>query len=124
MAHSPKGKEPLILLRMTNSRPNMVWLTDIMKLDATSIVETGGKMEVLTILDVADGRIVGWACHSKINDAHVVNLLGPLVAQIKRSKELFPENETPFLIIHSDRGEQFRSNRYWNFSVIKEASLL
>ena len=110
--------------RFLVSRPNTVWLSDICEIKEVAVDEIDGKhMQVYTILDLGDGRIVGHCCHEKVTDAHVVNVLTPLVAAQQQIKRLYPQNETQALIVHSDRGEQFRSNIYWNQHILFEGFL-
>ena len=74
------------------------WLSDI-----TYIGTDEGWLYLAGILDVYDGAIVGWSMDSRMTKALVINALSD--ACIRRNPE-------PGLIIHSDRGSQYCSEKY------------
>jgi len=74
------------------------WLSDI-----TYIGTDEGWLYLAGILDLYDGAIVGWSMNSRMTKALVINALND--ACIRRNPE-------PGLILHSDRGSQYCSEKY------------
>jgi transposase InsO family protein len=82
----------------TADRPNQVWLTDI-----TEHPTVEGKLYNCSIKDVFAGRIVGYAMDSRMKDDLAISALEMAVAH-----RGYPTG----VIVHSDRGSQFRSKDY------------
>ncbi|TWD73191.1 transposase InsO family protein [Kribbella amoyensis] len=82
----------------TAPAPNLVWLTDI-----TEHATAEGKLYLCAIKDVYSNRIVGYSIDSRMKAQLAVSALRNAIAQ-----------RTPAagLIVHSDRGSQFRSKKY------------
>jgi len=81
--------------------PETKWVTDI-----TEIKTQQGKLYPSTVLDLYDQRIVGWSTHPRHNRHMVIRAVQMAVLQRRGSDEL---------ILHSDRGSQFRSGYYLGY---------
>jgi transposase InsO family protein len=82
----------------TAPAPNLVWLTDI-----TEHATAEGKLYLCAIKDVYSNRIVGYSIDSRMKASLAVAALRNAVAL---------RAPAPGLTVHSDRGSQFRSNKY------------
>ena len=83
------------------NRPNQKWVTDI-----TYIWVERQWLYLATVMDLYSRRIVGWSLD--------VNMTEELIT--KATKMALDNRETaPGLILHSDRGSQYRSNAYVGF---------
>lgn len=83
------------------NRPNQKWVTDI-----TYIWVERQWLYLATVMDLYSRRIVGWSLD--------VNMTEELIT--KATKMVLDNRETaPGLILHSDRGSQYRSNAYVGF---------
>jgi len=82
----------------TAPAPNLVWLTDI-----TEHATAEGKLYLCAIKDVYSNRIVGYSIDSRMKASLAVAALRNAVAL---------RAPTAGLIIHSDRGSQFRSKKF------------
>lgn len=82
----------------TASHPNTVWLTDI-----TEHPTTEGKIYCCAIKDVHSNRIVGYSIQDRMTAHLAVSALRTAVARRQ------PHGT---LIVHSDRGGQFRSRAF------------
>ncbi|WP_433018181.1 IS3 family transposase [Kribbella sp. CA-294648] len=91
----------------TAPSPNLVWLTDI-----TEHATAEGKLYLCAVKDVYSNRIVGYSIGSRMKASLAVTALRNAIAL-----------RTPAagLIVHSDRGSQFRSTKY--VRVLKAHSL-
>ena len=78
--------------------PNRLWLTDI-----TEHWTSEGKLYCCAIKDVFSNRIVGYSIDSRMKARIAVNALEMAVAHRGRPTGV---------IVHSDRGSQFRSRRF------------
>lgn len=79
-------------------RPNQKWVTDI------TYIRVRGKWNYLaSVMDLYSRAIVGWAIDDGMSEALVIRALQMAIET--RSPE-------PGLIIHSDRGVQYRSVKY------------
>ena len=78
--------------------PNRLWLTDI-----TEHWTSEGKLYCCAIKDVFSNRIVGYSIDSRMKARIAVNALEMAVAHRGRPAGV---------IVHSDRGSQFRSRRF------------
>jgi transposase InsO family protein len=82
----------------TAPAPNLVWLTDI-----TEHATAEGKLYLCAIKDVYSNRIVGYSIDSRMKASLAVAALRNAVAL---------RAPAPGLIVHSDRGSQFRSKKF------------
>ncbi len=88
----------LLWRRFDASKPNQKWTTDI-----TYIWVQDQWLYLATVMDLYSRRIVGWSIDASMTEQLVTDAL--LMAFRRREIE-------PGLIIHSDRGVQYRSQRY------------
>lgn len=82
-------------------RPNQKWTTDI-----TYIWVDKKWLYLATVMDLYSRSIVGWSLDSQMTDKLVMDAL----AMAFERRDIEPE-----LIVHSDRGVQYRSTRYVDF---------
>lgn len=88
-----------LILNLNIVRPNQVWTTDITYINTIY----DGTLYLITFIDYFSKRIVGWAlCKSQ----KAVDVEIAFNDAIKKRKPL------PGLIVHSDKGSQFRSKLY------------
>jgi transposase InsO family protein len=87
-----------VLRNFTAQRPDQVWLTDI-----TEHPTGEGKLYVCAVKDVCSRRIVGWAIGARMTSELADTALRTAIAR---------RRPTGTVIVHSDRGGQFRSLRY------------
>jgi putative transposase len=87
------------------SRPNEKWTTDI-----TYIWVRNRWLYLATVMDLYSRKIIGWALADSMTEALVIQAL--TLAFNRRST-------VPGLIIHSDRGTQYRAQKYLDFMVSK-----
>jgi transposase InsO family protein len=94
----PPVHDDLVQKVFTATGPNLVWLTDI-----TEHATSEGKLYLCAIKDVYSNRIVGYSIDSRMKASLAVSALRNAVAL-----------RTPAagLIVHSDRGSQFRSKKF------------
>lgn len=78
--------------------PETKWVTDV-----TEIKTQQGKLYLCVVLDLYDQRIVGWSAHDWQDRQMVLRAVQMAVWQRQGSHEV---------ILHSDRGSQFRSGDY------------
>jgi transposase InsO family protein len=109
---SPKTPGPAVhddLVRRDFSapRPNAVWLTDI-----TEHPTAEGKLYCCAIKDCFSNRIVGYAIGDRMTAQLATSALRSAVAR---------RQPTGTVVVHSDRGGQFRSRAYR--AVLKSADL-
>lgn len=94
----PPVHDDLVKRVFTAPAPNLVWLTDI-----TEHATAEGKLYLCAIKDVYSNRIVGYSIGSRMKASLAVSALRNAIAL-----------RTPAagLIVHSDRGSQFRSKKF------------
>lgn len=91
----------LLWRRFGASGPNQKWTTDI-----TYIWVDNKWVYLATVMDLYSRTIVGWALDSQMTEQLVTNAL----------KMAFDRRDIqPGLIVHSDRGVQYRSQKYIDF---------
>ena len=94
-------EENLLQRDFSADRPNQKWTSDI-----TYIWVNNQWIYLATVLDIYSRRIVGWAIDSSMTDELCIKAL----------KMAFANRPVqPGLLIHSDRGVQYRSRRYQDF---------
>lgn len=103
----PAVHDDLVLRNFTAERPNAVWVTDI-----TEHPTGEGKLYCCLVKDLYSNRIVGYAIDARMTRQLAVNALRSAIAR-RRSVER--------VIVHSDRGSQFRSRDF--VAVLKAADL-
>ena len=81
--------------------PETKWVTDI-----TEIKTQQAKLYLCVVLDLFDQRIVGWSMHHRQDRKMVIRAVQMAVWQ---------RQERHRLILHSDRGSQFRSGDYQDY---------
>jgi len=84
--------------QFTASRPDELWLTDI-----TEHPTAEGKLYLCAIKDACSGRIVGYSMDSRMKASLAV-------AALRNATSL--RSPVGTVIIHSDRGSQFRAHAY------------
>ena len=94
----PPVHDDLVGRDFTADRPNALWLTDI-----TEHRTDEGKLYCCAIKDVYSNRIVGYSLSDRMTAALAVSALRNAIA-LRRP--------VGTLIIHSDRGSQFRSKAF------------
>jgi transposase InsO family protein len=94
----PPVHDDLVDRDFTADRPNALWLTDI-----TEHRTDEGKLYCCAIKDVYSNRIVGYSLSDRMTAALAVSALRNAIA-LRRP--------VGTLIIHSDRGSQFRSKAF------------
>jgi transposase InsO family protein len=94
----PPVHDDLVKRVFTAAAPNLVWLTDI-----TEHATAEGKLYLCAIKDVYSNRIVGYSIDSRMKASLAVAALRNAVAL--RAPDAG-------LIVHSDRGSQFRSKKF------------
>lgn len=82
-------------------KPNQKWVTDI-----TYIWVEQRWLYLATVMDLYSRRIVGW----HLGDDMTVGLITKAMKMALDAREV-----SPGLIVHSDRGTQYRSNEYVGF---------
>ena len=90
--------DDLVNMKFSADGPNELWLTDI-----TEHRTREGKVYLCAIKDVFSNRIVGYSIDSRMKARIAVNALEMAVAHRGRPAGV---------IVHSDRGSQFRSRRF------------
>ena len=100
-ALTPPGVRTLLERDFTALEPETKWVTDITEL------KTGqGKLYLCIVLDLFDQRVVGWSMHHR-QDRHMV------IRAVQMA--VWQRQGTGAVILHSDRGSQFRSRDYQNY---------
>jgi putative transposase len=94
----PPVHDDLVKKAFTAAAPNLVWLTDI-----TEHPTAEGKLYLCAIKDVYSNRIVGYSIDSRMKASLAVTALRNAVAL---------RAPAAGLIVHSDRGSQFRSKKF------------
>ena len=91
----------LLKRNFTASKPNQKWVTDI-----TYIWVKREWMYLATVMDLFSRKIVGWSLDTQMTESLIRQALN-MAFQRREVK--------PGLIIHSDRGVQYRSIKYQDF---------
>lgn len=97
-ATTPPGVVNLLERDFLALEPETKWVTDI-----TEIKTRQGKLYLCIVLDLYDQRIVGKSIHDQQDRQMVIRAMQMAVWQRQGSDEV---------ILHSDRGSQFRSGDY------------
>ncbi|MBS0599234.1 IS3 family transposase [Pusillimonas sp. CC-YST705] len=100
-ALTPPGVRNLLERDFSASEPETKWVTDI-----TEIQTQQAKLYLCVVLDLFDQRIVGWSMHHRQDRQMVIRAVQMAVWQ---------RQEQHRLILHSDRGSQFRSGDYQDY---------
>jgi len=103
----PAVHDDLVQRNFTADRPNAVWVTDI-----TEHPTSEGKLYCCLIKDLYSNRIVGYSIDARMTRRLAVNALRSAIARRR-----FVDT----VIVHSDRGSQFRSRDF--VAVLKTAGL-
>ena len=103
----PAVHDDLVLRNFTATEPNAVWVTDI-----TEHPTGEGKLYCCLIKDLFSNRIVGYALDERMTKELAVNALRAALAR---------RRFVGTVIVHSDRGSQFRSRDF--VAVLKAAGL-
>jgi putative transposase len=103
----PAVHDDLVQRNFTAPRINAIWLTDI-----TEHPTVEGKLYVCSIKDLFSNRIVGYAIDQRMTAQLAVSALRSAIAR---------RAPTGTVIVHSDRGSQFRSRAFR--AVIRAAGL-
>jgi putative transposase len=94
----PAVHDDLVKRQFTAHAPNVLWLTDI-----TEHRTNEGKLYLCAVKDVFAGRIVGYSISGRMRATLAVNALDDAVRR---------RGNPTGVIVHSDRGSQFRSRKY------------
>lgn len=100
-AVTPPGVVNLLERDFLALEPETKWVTDI-----TEIKTQQGKLYLCIVQDLYDQRIVGWSMHARQDRQMVIRAVQMAVWQRQGSDEV---------ILHSDRGSQFRSGDYQGY---------
>ena len=103
----PPVHDDLVLRNFTAHAPNAVWVTDI-----TEHPTGEGKLYCCLIKDLFSNRIVGYSINERMTKELAVNALRSAIAR---------RRFVGTVIVHSDRGSQFRSRDF--VAVLKAAGL-
>jgi transposase InsO family protein len=93
-------RDDLLKRNFTATRPNEKWVSDI-----TYIKVEKGFVYLAVIMDVFSRKIIGWSLDSTMTNQLIIDALEMALASRKVE---------PGLILHSDRGVQYRSGEYQN----------
>lgn len=85
----------------STDRPNQKWVTDI-----TYVWVRNQWLYLATVMDLYSRRIIGWSLDTSMTE----KLITQAMQMVIDARGL-----TPGLIVHSDRGTQYRSNSYVSF---------
>ncbi len=97
----PPGVQNLLERDFTALEPETKWVTDI-----TELKTWEGKLYLCVVLDLFSKLVVGWSMHHRQDRQIVVRAVEMAVWQ--------RQGDWP-VILHSDRGSQFRSSDYQQF---------
>ena len=100
-ALTPPGVHNRLERDFTALEPETKWVTDI-----TEIKTKVGKLYLCVVLDLFDYRVVGWSMHLRQDRQMVVRAVQAAVWQRQGNEPV---------ILHSDRGSQFRSGDYQKY---------
>lgn len=96
--HNKTVAPNLLAQDFTATHPNEKWVSDI-----TDCWTQSGWLYLAVVMDLFSRKIIGWSMSNRMKKERVCNAL--LMALWRRS---FPKN----IIIHSDRGSQYCSDKY------------
>ncbi|WP_238985796.1 IS3 family transposase [Kineococcus radiotolerans] len=96
----PPVHDDLVRRKFTAEKPNALWLTDI-----TEHPIAEGKLYLCAVKDACSNRIVGYSIDARMTADLAVQALSNALA-------LRGGTDVLELVVHSDRGAQFRSHRY------------
>jgi len=91
------------------SQPNQKWTTDI-----TYIWVKDRWLYLATVMDLFSRRIVGWALDTFMTEALISKAMNMALTQ---------RNVLPGLVVHSDRGTQYRSQAYIDYLTANKISI-
>lgn len=91
------------------SQPNQKWTTDI-----TYIWVRDRWLYLATVMDLFSRRIVGWALDTFMTEELISRAMNMALTQ---------RNVLPGLIVHSDRGTQYRSQAYIDYLTANKISI-
>lgn len=94
----PPAHDDLVKRQFVAAQPNMIWLTDI-----TEHPTGEGKLYICLVKDCFAGRIVGYSMGPRMTADLAVNALNMAVTH---------RDSPPGVIVHSDRGAQYRSKAF------------
>lgn len=94
----PPAHDDLVKRKFTANAPNRLWLTDI-----TEHPTREGKLYLCAIKDVFGNKIVGYSIDSRMKARIAVNALDMAVTH---------RGNPQCVVVHSDRGSQFRSDKF------------
>lgn len=97
----PPGVRNWLERDFTALEPETKWVTDI-----TEIKTDEGKLYLCIVLDLFDQRVVGWSMHHRQDRQMVIRAVQMAIWQRQGNHSV---------ILHSDRGSQFRSRDYQNY---------
>lgn len=97
----PPGVRNWLERDFTALEPETKWVTDI-----TEIKTDGGKLYLCVVLDLFSQLVVGWSMHHRQDRQMVIRAVQMAVWQRQDSHQV---------ILHSDRGSQFRSGDYQDY---------
>lgn len=100
--------DDLVKRDFTADKPNQLWLTDI-----TEHHTKEGRLYICAVKDVFSNRIVGYSIDKRMKASLAVNAL---------QNALLQRDYPAGVVVHSDRGSQFRSRKYRH--VLEENGLL
>ncbi|MGV8675452.1 IS3 family transposase [Pseudomonas aeruginosa] len=100
-AATPPGVRNLLQRDFMALEPETKWVTDI-----TEIKTSEGKLYLCIVLDLFDKRVVGWSMNHQQGRQMVIRAVKMAVWQRQQSDPV---------ILHSDRGSQFRSGDYQDY---------
>ncbi|NYE30030.1 putative transposase [Rhodanobacter sp. K2T2] len=100
-ALTPPGVRNRLERDFTAREPETKWVTDI-----TEIKIGEGKLYLCVVLDLFDHRVVGWSMHHRQDRQMVIRAVQTAVWQRQHNEPV---------ILHSDRGSQFRSGDYQKY---------
>ena len=92
--------DDLVRRKFTAEKPNALWLTDI-----TEHPTSEGKLYLCAVKDACSNRIVGYSIDARMTADLAVKALQNALA-LRGSADVLE------LVVHSDRGSQFRSHSY------------
>jgi len=93
--------ENLLWRDFTAEAPNQKWVTDI-----TYVWVQRKWLYLATVMDLYSRKIVGWSLDTNMTEQLITKAMEMAVSA---------RGVTPGLIVHSDRGTQYRSNSYVGF---------
>lgn len=97
----PPGVRNWLERDFTALEPETKWVTDI-----TEIKTDGGKLYLCVVLDLFSQLVVGWSMHHRQDRQMVIRAVQMAVWQRQDGHQV---------ILHSDRGSQFRSGDYQDY---------